>query len=159
VAAILVAARLSAATLTPQIQAFSEHWTKLCQRQQTKNSYQICIVGETRRVGATNFSAMLIEAASTAKKILRLTLPLGMDLRRGATVSIDHKWPINAPYSMCVVSGCVADFQVSSDLVEALKHGEYLHVQSIDGQGRVVSLDFPLVDFGAAYDGAPNDRQ
>ncbi len=72
---------------------------------------------------------MLVETDSTAKKLLRVTLPLGMDLRQGASIIIiDDRERISVPYVACENQGCVADFD-ASNLILLLKQGRKLAIQ------------------------------
>ena len=96
---------------------------------------------------------MLIETDSTAKKLLRVMLPLGMDLRQGASIIIDDRERLSSSYVACENQGCVADFD-ASNLLNMLKHGHTLGIQGTNGQGKFLSFVLPLDDFARAYDGA-----
>ena len=94
---------------------------------------------------------MLVETDSSAKKLLRVMLPLGMDLRQGASIIIDDRERISVPYVACENRGCVADFD-ASNLIGLLKQGRKLGIQGTNGHGKFISYVLPLDDFAAAYD-------
>jgi invasion protein IalB len=142
-----------------QPQLIYSPWTKFCLKGQETNSQQVCFTGKDGRVesGMPVIAAVLIEPEGDAKKVLRVTLPLGMQLPQGTRVIVDQGQPMNAPYVICFTNGCMADYEASSELIGKLKKGQGLVVQGINSQGQPISLVLPLSDFGKAYDGPPTD--
>ena len=102
-------------------------------------------------------AAVLIEPESEPKKILRVTLPLGMQLVHGTRVIIDQNQPMTAPYVICFTNGCMADYEANADMITKMKSGQGLVVQAINSTGQPISLVLPLTDFAKAYDGPPTD--
>jgi invasion protein IalB len=102
-------------------------------------------------------AAVLIEPEGEPKKVLRVTLPLGMQLIHGTRVIIDQNQPMTAPYVICFTNGCMADYEATADMVAKMKKGQGLVVQAINAGGQPISLVLPLSDFAKAYDGPPTD--
>src|SRR5262249_54832948 len=102
-------------------------------------------------------AAVLIEPENDPKKILRVTLPLGMSIQPGTRVIVDQGQPMTGPYVICFNNGCMADYEASGELIGKLKKGQGLVVQGLNGQGQAISLVLPLGDFAKAYDGPPTD--
>jgi invasion protein IalB len=102
-------------------------------------------------------AAALIEPQGEQKKLIRITVPLGMQLQHGTRLIIDQETPMTAPYFMCFPNGCMADYEASADTVAKLKKGKTLTLQAINMQGQAISLPLPLADFAKAYDGPPTD--
>ena len=102
-------------------------------------------------------AAVLIEPEGEPKKILRVTLPLGMQLIHGTRVIIDQNQPMTAPYVICFTNGCMADYEANPDMIAKMKKGQGLVVQAINSTGQPISLVLPLADFAKAYDGPPTD--
>jgi invasion protein IalB len=148
-----------AAPEAQQPQLIYSPWTKFCLKGQEANAQQVCFTGKDGRIesGMPVIAAVLIEPEGEAKKVLRVTLPLGMQLPQGTRVIVDQGQPMNAPYIICFTNGCMADYEASSELIGKLKKGQGLVVQGINSQGQPISLVLPLTDFGKAYDGAPTD--
>ena len=142
---------------TPQL--IYSPWTKFCLKGQEANAQQVCFTGKDGRVesGMPVIAAVLIEPEGDAKKVLRVTLPLGMMLTQGTRVIVDQGQPMNAPYVICFTNGCMADYEASGELIGKLKKGQGLAVQGMNSQGQVITLVLPLSDFGKAYDGPPTD--
>src|SRR5215510_8810389 len=136
-------------------------WTKFCLKGQEANAKQVCFTGKDGRVesGMPVVAAVLIEPEGEPKKILRVTLPLGMSIQYGTRVIVDQGQPMTGPYVICFNNGCMADYEASGELVTKLKRGQGLVVQGINGSGQPISLVLPLGDFGKAYTGPPTDPQ
>ncbi len=142
-----------------EVQLIYSPWTKFCLKGQEANAKQVCFTGKDARLesGMPVVAAVLIEPEGEAKKVLRVTLPLGMQLVHGTRVIIDQNQPSQGPYVICFTNGCMSDYEVNADLVGKLKKGQQLAVQAINGNGQPVSLLLPLNDFAKAYDGPPTD--
>jgi invasion protein IalB len=142
-----------------QVQLIYSPWTKFCLKGQEANAKQVCFTGKDARIesGMPVVAAVLIEPEGEPKKILRVTLPLGMQLVHGTRVIIDQNQPMTAPYVICFTNGCMADYEASVDMITKMKGGQGLVVQAINSTGQPISLVLPLSDFGKAYDGPPTD--
>jgi invasion protein IalB len=134
-------------------------WTKVCQKGQDPKAGQTCFIGKDGRVesGMPVVAAVLIVPEGQPKKVLRVTLPLGMAIQPGTRAIVDEGQPMTAPYVLCFTNGCMADYEASEELIGKMKKGKSLHVQGINGSGQPVSLPLPLADFAKAYDGPPTD--
>jgi len=134
-------------------------WTKFCLKGQEANAKQVCFTGKDGRVesGMPVVAAVLIEPEGEPKKVLRVTLPLGMSIQPGTRVIVDNGQPMTGPYVICFANGCMADYEASGELIGKLKKGQGLVIQGINGSNQPISLVVPLVDFAKAYDGPPTD--
>ena len=144
-----------------QVQLIYSPWTKFCLKGQNNepNAKQVCFTGKDARIesGMPVVAAVLIEPEGEPKKLLRVTLPLGMQLVHGTRVIVDQNQPMTAPYVICFTNGCMADYEASGDLIAKLKKGQGLVIQAINSTGQPISLVLPLADFAKAYDGPPTD--
>jgi len=134
-------------------------WTKVCQKGPEANAKQVCFIGRDGHMesGAPVVVVVLVEPEGEARKLLRVTLPLGMSLQAGTRVIIDNGQPIIGPYVICLSNGCVAEYEASNELITNMKTGQSMHVQGINGSGQPISIPMPLADFAKAYDGPPID--
>src|SRR5262249_55894283 len=77
-----------------QVQLIYSPWTKFCLKGQNNepNAKQVCFTGKDARIesGMPVVAAVLIEPDGEPKKLLRVTLPLGMQLVHGTRVIIDQ---------------------------------------------------------------------
>jgi invasion protein IalB len=143
-----------------QVQLVYSPWTKFClKNEKDPNAKQVCFTGKDARIesGMPVIAAVLIEPEGDPKKILRVTLPLGMQLIHGTRVIIDQNQPMTAPYVICFTNGCMADYEANADMIAKMKKGQGLVVQAINAGGQPISLVLPLADFAKAYDGPPTD--
>ena len=142
-----------------QPQLIFSPWTKFCLKGQEANAKQVCFTGKDGRVesGMPVVAAVLIEPENEPKKVLRVTLPLGMSIQPGTRVIVDNGQPMTGPYVICFNNGCMADYEASGELIGKLKKGQGLVIQGINGAGQPISLVVPLGDFSKAYDGPPTD--
>jgi invasion protein IalB len=142
-----------------QVQLIYSPWTKFCLNSKDQPPKQVCFTGKDARIesGMPVVAAVLIEPEGAPKKILRVTLPLGMQLAHGTRVIVDQNQPQTAPYVICFTNGCMADYEATPQMVDQLKKGKGLVVQAINANGQPLSLVLPLNDFAKAYEGPPTD--
>lgn len=144
-----------------QPQLMFSPWTKFCLKGQQANAKRVCFTGKDGRLesGMPVVAAVLIEPENEPKKMLRVTLPLGMSIQPGTRVIVDNGQPMSGPYVICSNYGCVADYEASGELIDKLKKGQGLVIQAVNGAGQPISLVVPLADFAKAYDGPPTDAK
>lgn len=147
-----------------QVQLVFSPWTKFCLKgapgqPPPPDAKEVCFTGKDARVesGQPVAAAVLIEPQGQDKKILRVTMPLGMQLVHGTRVIIDQNQPMTAPYVVCFTNGCMADYEANADMIGRMKKGQGLVLQAINATGQPISLVMPLTDFAKAYDGPPTD--
>ena len=147
-----------------QIQLIYAPWTKFCLKGQDANAKQVCFTGKDGRIesGQPVIAAVIIEPEGEPKKILRVTLPLGMQLVHGTRIIVDNNAPLQAQYVICFANGCMSDYEASPDLLANMKKGQNLVIQAINANGAALTLPLPLQEsngasFAKAYDGPPTD--
>jgi invasion protein IalB len=143
-----------------QIQLIYAPWTKFCLKGQETGAKQVCFTGKDGRIesGQPVIAAVIIEPEGEPKKILRVTLPLGMQLVHGTRIIIDSNQPQQSPYVICFQNGCMSDYEATPEVIAALKKGQNLVVQAINSNGAPLTLPLPLAgEFAKAYDGPPTD--
>jgi invasion protein IalB len=146
----------AAAQNPPQLMYSS--WMKVCGKGKDTNNKEVCVVTKDGRLenGMPVVIAQLFEPEGLPK-MLRVTVPLGMQLQHGTRVIIDTGTPVNEPYKICFPVGCMSDYPVTDEMIDKLKKGHTLTVQAINMQGTPISLPLPLAEFAKAYDGPATD--
>jgi invasion protein IalB len=143
-----------------QVQLIYAPWTKFCLKGQDAGAKQVCFTGKDGRIesGQPVIAAVIIEPEGEPKKILRVTLPLGMQLVHGTRIIVDANAPQQSPYVICFQNGCMSDYEATPELIASLKKGQTLVVQAINSNGAPLTLPLPLAgEFAKAYDGPPTD--
>lgn len=142
-----------------QIQLIYQPWAKYCMKGQDANAKEVCFIGKDGRIesGQTVVAAVIIEPKDEPKKILRVTLPLGMALVQGTRIVVDTNAPQQQPFIACFQNGCMSDYEFTPEMVATMKKGTNLFVQAIQVNGSPVTLPLPLAEFAKAYDGPPTD--
>jgi len=134
-------------------------WTKFCLKGQDAGAKQVCFTGKDGRIesGQPVIAAVIIEPEGEPKKILRVTLPLGMQLVHGTRVIVDNNAPAQSPYVICFQNGCMSDYEATPELIASMKKGQNLIVQAIQANSAPLTLPLPLGDFAKAFDGPATD--
>jgi invasion protein IalB len=133
-------------------------WMKVCGKGPDTNEKQVCVITKDGRLenGMPVAVVQLFEPEGQ-EKILRVTVPLGMQLAHGTRMLIDQNPPTQQPYKICFPVGCMSDYPVTDDMIAKMKKGQMLTIQAINMQGTAISLPLPLTDFAKAYDGPATD--
>jgi invasion protein IalB len=147
-------------------QLIYSQWIKFCVKPDDAAGKQICLTGIDGRIesGMPVVAVVVIEPEGDPKKILRITLPVGMHLQHGSRVLIDQNAPLTAPFVVCFNNGCMADYDVTPDpaskkpdIIGMLKKGHEVLVQGINFNGGAISIPVPLTDFAKVFEGPPTD--
>jgi invasion protein IalB len=149
----------------PTVALVFSPWTKICGKDSPPaNSKVVCLIVKEARVregrpeiGPFAASAALVEAEDEPKKILRVILPLGMQIQPGTRLFIDQGTPSQRPYLICFAIGCMSDYDADPMMVSKLAKGQELIIQAIDASGQPLTVKLPLTDFAKAYEGPPID--
>ncbi len=134
-------------------------WTKVCGKEKQANAKEVCLTVREARLDNGQFiaSVALIEPAGEPKKILRITVPLGMQLSVGTRVLVDRGQASVGQYIACFPNGCMADFEANSSFIGQLKTGKTLWLQTINIGGEPASYPMPLDEFVKVNEGPPTD--
>jgi invasion protein IalB len=139
-------------------------WVKLCNKDPDPNSKRICVTIKEGRVetGLQVVSVAIIEMDGEPRKLMRMSMPYGVNLQYGTRMIVDQTPPQTSPFVTCLPpvvppGGCIADYEATTDLIGRLKKGQMLTVQAIHMNGQAMSPQLPLGDFAKAFDGPPTD--
>jgi invasion protein IalB len=133
-------------------------WVKFCGKNKDTNNKEVCVITKDGKLenGMPVAIVQLFEPEGQAK-VLRVTVPLGMQLQHGTRVILDQNQPMQSPYKICFPVGCMSDYPVSDEMLAQMKKGKVITVQAINMQGTPISLPMPLNDFAKALAGPPTD--
>ncbi|ARW18337.1 invasion associated locus B family protein [Komagataeibacter europaeus] len=85
---------------------------------------------------------------------LSIMTPLGFDLTKPATLSMDNGKPVSLPYLVCNASGCLSTLQATPAMITALKAGKagHIRVSRVPAQGGgTVTINYDMSHFSDAF--------
>jgi invasion protein IalB len=81
-----------------------------------------------------------------------VTLPLGISLPPGATISVDGGDPVDMVIERCDTNGCIGALALGDRLIAELKRGREAHIGFHDGTRRRIAVPVSLLGFTAGFD-------
>jgi invasion protein IalB len=135
-------------------------WTKLCFKdEKSQQVKETCLTVKQASMQSGQFvaGAALLEPVGEEWKVLRITMPLGMQLPQGIRVLLDGDQPMTGRFGVCLPNGCSADFHVNAEFVARLKGGRQIVLQGVNQPGQARSFALPLTEFASANEGPPTD--
>jgi invasion protein IalB len=135
-------------------------WTKFCGKDNAAaDAKEACLTMKEARLETGQFlaGAALIEQAGQEKKVVRITVPLTMQLPPGTRLQLDKEPAVAGRYIICMPNGCIADHEVDAAYVAKLKKGQQIVLQSINISGQTANIPIPLTDFAKANEGPATD--
>ena len=79
------------------------------------------------------------------------TLPLGVSLPGGLSLTVDDGKPLRLRYERCDSAGCLAPLVLSEPMIKSLKGGRWVRVAFFDVTRREVSVPVSLLGFTAGF--------
>jgi invasion protein IalB len=139
-------------------------WVKLCEKGEQTENKQVCLTHHERLDGNTG---MVLVAAAVRKiegveqEQLLVTLPTAISLAipAGVQIRIDEGEPIALQYSLCYLTGCQAEIELTKELADSMRKGTQMVVAAMNVQRKAIGFPVPLTGFTKAYDGPPVDTE
>jgi invasion protein IalB len=149
----LAAAALPSAPANAQ--ALPAEWFKVCAPQGENEicNTQYTLVADTRQlITAVN---LIDVKGKTSQKVVQAVVPTGRVIQAGVQMQIDSSKAQTMNYSVCFPDRCIAEAQLTDQMVAALKKGNNLTVTSVNFQRQPNPIKITLSGLGMAYDGQP----
>lgn len=128
-------------------------WFKACSKQE---NVDICNVQNiiTAASGQLVTGVSLIELKGKVnRKVFQVTVPSGRLVPPGIGLQIDGGKTQKLDYVICFPDRCVAEVQLSDQLVSSFKKGSELTLTSVNFQNQPNPIKITLTGFTGAYDG------
>ena len=145
-------AELPAASAQQQ-QQIPQGWFKACTKQE---DIDICNVQNimTAQTGQLVTGVSLIELKGKInRKVFQVTVPSGRMVMPGIGLQIDGGKTQKLDYVICFPDRCIAEAQLSDQLVANFKKGSTLTLTSVNFQNQPNPIKVTLEGFTGAYDG------
>jgi invasion protein IalB len=130
-------------------------WFKACSKQEDVDicNVQNIMVADT---GQLLTGVSLIEVkGKTNRRLFQITVPTGRMVPPGIGLQIDGGQAQKIDYMLCLPDRCIAEGQLSDQLVASFKRGSELTLTSVNFQNQANPIKMSLSGFTAAFDGEP----
>ena len=132
-------------------------WTVSCEAKVYGRS---CVALQTLGTKESRQPILAIEAAArplSAANVL-LTLPFGLDLRKGIELDLDgHVLASSVPFSGCTGRGCLVSIDLRPNEVQLLTRAKTLRLHASPAEDeKPLTFTISLAGFGSAFDRARN---
>lgn len=148
----------SAVSVSAQSQEKESPWLKICNVDPKVNK-QICFTSLEYRTNTGQFLASLgvKEIEGEARKLLIIAVPTGRLIQPGLGVQIDNGKLVQAKYSICLPTTCVAELAIDDGFISSMKQGGKVTLTTFNQQAKAIPLEMTLVGFTKVYDGEAMD--
>ena len=141
--------------LAQQRQEPPQGWFKACTKQE---DVDVCNVQYLLRAdnGQLLTSVNLIEVKGKVnRRVLQVVVPTGRLIPPGVGLQIDAGKTQKIDYAICVPDRCVAEVQLTDEIVASFKRGSGLTLTSVNFQNQPNPMKVTLQGFTGAFDGEP----
>ena len=130
-------------------------WFKVCSNQGDNKicNTQYTLIADTRQL-ITAVNLISVEG-KVNQKVIQAVVPTGRVIPAGVQIKVDEAAPKTLNYSVCFPDRCIAEAELTDDLVNAMKKGNQLTVTSINFQRQANPVPVSLKGFTDAYEGEP----
>ena len=140
-------------------------WQANCTYAPATRAASLCVAAQQlsmQQQGKAVPLGMVIVARAATDKVaitarpyeLSVMTPLGFDLTKPATLSMDNGKPVSLPYLVCNASGCLSTLQATPAMIAALKAGKtgHIRVSRVPAQGGgTVTINYDMSHFSDAF--------
>ena len=148
---------LAALSMAGPIQAKPQHgqtfkdWTTRCE-QAPGTSTERCFIFQNlvlKESGRRLVHMAVGYLAADGQAMAVVTMPLGISLPAGASISVDGGPPREIVIERCDAGGCVGTVALIDRLITDLKRGREARISFHDGSGRRIAVPLSLLGFTA----------
>jgi invasion protein IalB len=139
-------------------------WAKLCSDDIDTRERQRCFTAkDSYKRGELTANVGIVEVDRGSKRYFRLSMPDGTLLQHGVRLTVDADRPVVPPFIGCVPPAkqpdhCAKhDYEVGPDLINRMRTGRVLTVETIEKNGHRIKVQIDLREFARAYGGPPTE--
>ena len=136
-------------------QQVPQGWFKACAKQEDVDicNVQNIVSASTGQI-VTGISLLELKGKIN-KKLFQVTVPTGRLVLPGIGLQVDGGKAQKLDYVLCFPDRCIAEAQLSDNLVASFKKGTELTLTSVNSQNQPNPIKVSLSGFTGAFDGAP----
>jgi invasion protein IalB len=130
-------------------------WFKACSKQEDVDicNVQNIMVADTGQL-LTGISMIEVKG-KVNRKIFQITVPTGRMVPPGIGMQIDGGQTAKIDYMICLPDRCIAEAQLTDQLVASFKRGSNVTFTSVNFQNQPNPIKVSLAGFTGAFDGEP----
>jgi invasion protein IalB len=150
----VLAAACAAARAEPSDGQSFKDWTARCETLQDGTKAP-CYIMQNVLLKKGNQPLLLVavrNAADGDRPAAFFSLPLGVSLPGGLSLTVDEGQPLRLRYERCDRNGCHAPLPLDDALLKSLKGGRWARVAFFDAARREISVPVSLLGFTAGFD-------
>lgn len=142
-----------AAAQQQQQQQVPRGWFKACTKQEDVDicNVQNILVADSGQL-VTGVSLIEVQG-KVNRKVFQITVPSGRMIPPGIGLQIDGGATQKIGYAICLPDRCIAEAQLSDQLVNSFKKGSELQLTSVNFQNQPNPIKMTLQGFTDAYEG------
>ncbi len=133
-------------------------WVKKCGK--VADGKEVCVVRQFVMDEQQHRPLLLAQFGYTGPKDkprLIMSVPLGVLLTTGISISIDKKKPLTAPFEVCTPEGCLSFIDMDEPALEHFLKGKVMTVRFMAAPGRPLELPVHLQGLAAALKGTKTE--
>ncbi len=155
VAGLLAGGVAPAAAQQTQQPQIPQGWFKACTKQEDVDvcNVQNIIIADSGQL-ITGISMIELKG-NVNRRVFQVTVPSGRMVPPGIGMQIDGGQAQKIDYVICLPDRCIAEVQLTDQLVSSFKRGGELTLTSVNFQNQPNPIKVTLQGFTGAYDGAP----
>jgi invasion protein IalB len=150
---LAMAFTLGPAAANPRNGQTFKNWTARCE-QAPGSAIERCFIFQNlvlKESGKRVVNMAVGYLAANGQPAAVITMPLGISLPPGASISVDGAEPRPFAIERCDVNGCVGALALSEELVAQLQRGREARVSFHDSSRRQIAVPVSLLGFTAGF--------
>ena len=126
-------------------------WIVICAEGQ--EGRKACAMSQTLSNAKTRqtLAAMAISRDASGKSSATVTVPTGVLVNAGLRAGVNQQSSFDVPFQTCVAQGCVAQFEISSQLLKQISQADKFSVAARTVQQQPLTIEFSLRGFAKAH--------
>ena len=153
VAGGVLASGLVAASAQQQPPQVPQGWFKACAKQQEVDVCNVQNIVTASNGQLVTGNSLIALKGKINRKVFQVTVPTARLVPPGVGLAIDTGKTQKLDYVICFPDRCVAEVQLSDQLVSQFKKGQNLTLTSVNFQNQPNPVKVSLQGFSGAYDG------
>ena len=149
----LIALASFPASAAPEDGAIFKDWTTRCEETEASET-PTCYIFQNLTLKKDNRRLLHVAVGYLREgdqPAAFFTLPLGVSLPGGLSLTVDNGKPVRMRYERCETTGCLAPLALNDQLIRAFKGGRWARVAFFDASRQEVSVPVSLLGFTAGF--------